>query len=468
MELSTSMASQPTLTGKLTVSGTIPVIPTEILDQIIRDAYSSEDAKSTIISCLLVSRQWRDVTLPFLYKDVVLAGSDRMERFLTAHDDSAVRSITRSLTLYLRENGGPSHELQERVDTTVSRLAKEVMPNMAALQSFSLTTDRREFKLGILKATISDVLKSLPECCVNLELDTEGKDEESFWLAYTGQDYYPIDVTHVCDDIRYILPRMHNVRIDLKSMCNAMLGLRSRGQPLHPIALPNIRHLLIETTGTGGRPPCPTWYGKDHSSWRQIILALKLVSGLPETAQGELAVLGSALHIPSGKTSYQTLLRCQVKGSDGKLTTFAFPATQATPPDRSYGRSLLVRTDEGGFVLDRINSYYDLAGGRPWRLAANGARLPVSLFPDTIWASDEKLGIYTEEEWRKRYPWEFPLWGEERTKGMRLMEFEEREEDIRLITVVERTPEGLPWVQDVESEEEEENVRDDALYGYFT
>ncbi|EEU43359.1 uncharacterized protein NECHADRAFT_101077 [Fusarium vanettenii 77-13-4] len=354
MELCTSIASHLTLTSKATMSGIIPALPPEVLVQIIRDAYSSEDAKSTIFSCLLVSRAWWDMALPVLYNDLILAGSDQMERFLTSHNDSAVRSITRSLTLYLREDGGPSQELQERVDTTVYRLAQEAIPNMAALQSFSLTTDRRDFKLGIHRATISDVLIALPESCVNLELDTEGKDEDSFWLASTSRSRLD-GVTHVCDDIRDMLPRMHNVRIDLKSMCSDMVGWRTRGRPFHPISLPNIRHLLIETTGIGARPSCPSSAPRDHSSWRQISLALKHVAGLPETAPGELAVLGAAWHIP-----------------------------------------------------------YD-----------------------------------------------------ERRKGMRLMEFEKREEDIKQRMVVERTPEGLPWRPDVDSEEEEEDARDDTLYGYL-
>ncbi|WAO91735.1 Hypothetical protein NCS54_00921600 [Fusarium falciforme] len=463
MELSTSLASHLTLTDNPAMSGTGPVLPPEVLVQIIRDAYRFDDEKSTIFSCLLVSQEWRDMALPFLYKDLVLAGSGQMERFLDSHNSSAVRSITRSLTIYLRECCNPSSELQERIDNTVCRLAKEVIPNIAALKSFSLTTNCRDFKLGILRKTISTVLEALPQSCVNLELDTGGKDEASFWLAYHGRNRLE-GVSHLCHDLRRMLPRMHNVRINLKSMCDAMFGGRFPDQGFHSIDLPHIRHLLIETSGTGARPPCPTSPRKEHSAWRQIIRALQHVAGSQETAPGELTVLGTAIEISRAGTFYQTLMRCHVRGGDDGLTTFAFPATDVPSPNSNYKRSLLVRTEEGGFVVDRIDSYYDIAGGRPWRLAANGARLPVSLFPDTIWASDGQLGIVTEAKWRERYPAkECTLWEKEREMGMRLVDFEERKNDIRLRTVVERSPEdvalGRPFVSpgDVDSEEEEDS-----------
>lgn len=462
MELSTSLASHLILTGNPTMSGTAPFLPPEVIVQIIRNAYRFDDGKSTIFSCLLVSQEWLDMALPFLYKDLVLAGSSQMERFLDSHNSSAVRSITRSLTLYLREYCSPSSELQERVDNTVCRLAKEVFPNIAALKSFSLTTNRRDFKLGILRKTISTVLEALPQSCVNLELDTGGKDEASFWLAYHGRSRLE-GVSHLCLDLRRMLPRMHNVRINLKSMCDTMFGGRIPDEGFHSVKLPHIRHLLIETSGTGARPPCPTSPRKEHSAWRQMIRALQHVAGSQETAPGELTVLGTAFEISRTGTFYQTLLRCHVRGGDDGLTTFAFPATDVPSPNCKYKRSLLVRTDEGGFVVDRIDSYYDIAGERPWRLAANGARLPVSLFPDTIWASDERLGIVAEAEWRERYPAEeCTLWEKEREMGMRLLDFEERKNDIRLRTVAERSPEdvrlGRPVVspEDVDSEEEED------------
>lgn len=441
MELSTSLTGHLTLTDNPTTSGTLPALPPEVLVQIIRDSYRFDDEKSTILSFLLVSRTWRDMALPFLYQDLVLAGSDQMERFLDSHNSPAVRSITRSLTLYLKEDGNPSSELQARVDNTVCRVAREVIPEIPALKSFSLTTNRRDFKLGILRATISTVLEALPQSCVNLELDTEGKDENSFYLAYHGRDRRE-GVAHLCHELRCMLPRMHNVRIDLKSMCHAIFRARNKDKDFYYINLPHIQHLLIETPAASARPPCPALPRRENSTWHRMIRALQHVAGSEETAPGELTVMGTALATSQDRKFYQTLLRCHVKGGDDGLTTFAFPATDVPSPNSKDKRSLLVRTEEGGFVMETIDSYYDIAGGRPWRLAVNGARLPVTFSPDIVWVGDEELGIVAEAKWRERYPAkECPLWEKEREVGMRLMDFEERENDIELRAVAERSPE---------------------------
>ncbi|RSL70885.1 hypothetical protein CEP53_001776 [Fusarium sp. AF-6] len=162
----------------------IPNIPPELVAQIIQHAYGSD----IVASCLLVNREWHHFALQVLYKDLVLANIDQLERFLAAHNDSLVRSFTRSLTIYVREDGHPSVILQVRVDYVLCRLAEEVIPHMSSLVSFSLTTDRRTFKWHILRTTISALLIALPLSCVNLELDTDGKDEASFWPMPTYEN----------------------------------------------------------------------------------------------------------------------------------------------------------------------------------------------------------------------------------------------------------------------------------------
>ncbi|RSL57770.1 hypothetical protein CEP54_008098 [Fusarium duplospermum] len=418
---------------------TIPNIPPELVSQIIQQYC----LPGTIATCLLVNREWHDFALPVLYKDLVLSGTYQMERFLAAHNDSLVRSSTRSLTLYLREYGEHDETMQARIDDTLSQLAKEAIPHMSSLVSFSLTADRRTFRMGILRTTISALLIALPRSCRNLELDTDGSDETSFWSTYQDRNRFRAD-SHVCAELGRMIHRFHNARINLKSVCEYMFGFQRPDDEYYSTDLPVIQNLLIETTGSTSRPPCTT-RGRETSSWPQMIRTLQHVARNKGTAPGgKLSVLGEAVR--GGRPEerfYQTLLRCEMRGGEEGTTTLAFPAERFDRASKRWG-SLYARTDEGAVVMESVDSFYEVAGGRPWRTTASNARLPVSVFPDMTWASDKELGIFTEQEWRKKSP-EGPqiIWNDEMRIGAQLMNVEERKNDIELRKVKEKLPDGF-------------------------
>ncbi|RSM13106.1 hypothetical protein CEP52_002098 [Fusarium oligoseptatum] len=423
------------------MTANIRTIPVELLFRILQ--YVGHFQNGSTISCLLVNRAWHNITHSILYRDLVLLGGDQMDRFLACHDRQAIHSITRSLTLRpIQKVGGRNKASYQRLDTQILLLAKDVIAHMEALESFSLATHPREpkLKLWILKSTISTILKALPATCVNLELFTRGGDGDR--IKGVGGD-----PTHLCEDIRRLLPRMHHVRIDLTSVCDAMLGTWDLGGVFCPIKLACIRSLHVDCVGMGGRTKCGHHgdrysYHTPRSLWDSIIQGLQHAVGLRETDTGEFTVLGSA---PPGddlnKDKYWTLLRCHVRRGHNGTTTWAFPITHIAPvDDREY--AWYIRVNGGTFVTLSKRPLYDLAAGRPWRMLTTGPKLPAAVKPHATRVSDEELGILTEAQWKEMYPRkETILWQNERKTGMRLIDAEEREGS-EMRSAVEMTPEG--------------------------
>ncbi|KAM5353969.1 hypothetical protein ACJ41O_000619 [Fusarium nematophilum] len=399
-------------------------LPAELVLQVLQNVGHSENGRSTITSCLLVSRDWRDAALSVLYRDLVLrCGSDRMDRFLTSHDGRAVRHITRSLTLVLRL----SNTSYKRANTQVLRLARDAIAHMAELESFSLAQHHRGPGLPIIRSTISTVLKALPASCVNLELATGNGDADQL----PGIDSDPTPA-HLCEDLRRLLPRMHHVHINLGSVCDAMLGAweDGSGQVFRPISLPHIQSLHVDCTGIRKRRVCDNGHPQHPpaSLWDSIIRGLQLVVGLQETATAaEITVLGSSPRSGDFRHDiYWTLLRCHVRSGDG-TTTWAFPITNLPRPNDGSKDVFYMRTDSGPFVTFGPALLYDLAGGRPWRMLTTGSKVPAAWDPHAARVSDEEVGILTWAEWHERYPMKKPVLSlnEERT-GMRLLDAEER------------------------------------------
>ncbi|KAJ3518443.1 hypothetical protein NM208_g14510 [Fusarium decemcellulare] len=386
------------------MGATIDTLPAEVLANVFGSLDRSQNGGPAAGCCLLGHRQ--------------------LERFVACHDHQATHSITRSLTVQLRPPSEGDTDYQNEVDQNLHRLASHAVAHMAKLESFSLTTHPRCFKFCINQSTTGAILRALPTSCVNLELDIRTQDQYwSCWFLSRGS-------THVCEELRRLLPRMHNVRLNLPNTCSAMLGTREPGDALadvRPISLPCMRNLQLECR-IGG------------ASWLSIIRALQRVLELEETNAAEITILTSILN--QQKPCYSTLLRCHVRSGAG-TTTWAFPITSVPPPPDYRGSDVLyMRTYDGNFVTLGGQASYDLAGGHPWRLLSTGVRLPATFTSDTPWAPDEELGILTEAEWLERYPRNLPvLTINERETGIRLIDAEERN-GAELRCAVEMTPKG--------------------------
>ncbi|KAJ4130231.1 hypothetical protein NW768_007214 [Fusarium equiseti] len=57
------------------------------------------------------------------------------------------------------------------------------------------------------------------------------------------------NTTHVCEDLRRLLPRMEHVHFDLEPLCDAMLGTWDAGESFNPISLAQVRSLHMTCAG---------------------------------------------------------------------------------------------------------------------------------------------------------------------------------------------------------------------------
>jgi len=205
--------------------------------------YSASKRKFT--SCLLVCRRWSEIGLPFVWSSICL-DNDSLEVFVeSARKDSRGCELVRSLTLQLSTIWPTTEEFREwrfekppsdtaganpktyRQWNNLNTLADIVRANMTGLVSFSLciykfppgggTGDHWSVPLGawMKTGTIASLLDALPSSCMDLELDTRGREDDRVC------EFYPVyGSTHLCSIVRSLLPRLRHLRLRLGTLCS--------------------------------------------------------------------------------------------------------------------------------------------------------------------------------------------------------------------------------------------------------
>ncbi|RBR03049.1 hypothetical protein FVER53590_01672 [Fusarium verticillioides] len=412
-------------------------LPPEILTKVFENISPGDNQRSAVHSCLLVNKEWHDVALRLLYKDLVFFVGPRLDLFIACHDQWAV-SLTRSLTLYINRPPETPGGFHNDSHDSFLQLAVDVMPHMNNLRSFSLARHHRDPFCFIQVPIISSLLRRIPPSCNSLELALGTSDN----INYDLNGPKP----HLCEDLRPLLPRMQHVHIDMSCLCDALFGTWDSDGCFHPIALPNIQRLHVDCVGMQHKTPCPERHQDEASVWKSIIPALQRAVELPDTADADITVLGSVAPMGSYKRNiYTTLLRCHIK--KGRTTTWAFPTTKYEVEGASQGRfwklSLVyMRLNDEAYMTEK-KWIYLLASGRPWRMTSTDVRLPASWGSSAEWVTDEKLKIKTWEQWAKTKIGEGPmLLKNEELAGMRLIDAEERE-GYEEVCLVEKTPAGF-------------------------
>lgn len=400
--------------------------PPELLTKVFENTSPCNDQVSAVHSCLLVNKEWHDIALRMVYKDLVFFVSPRLDLFIVCHDRWAVTALTRSLTLYIN---CPPVGFNRDTHNSFLQLAMAVIPRMN-IRFFSLARHHRDPFCYIQMPIVSAILRSIPSSCTSLELDLGASDNINFAFPKP----------HLCEDLRPILPRMQHVHIDISCLCDALFGTWDSDGCFHPIALPNIQSLHVDCVGTKHKIPCPEKKQDQGSVWKTIIVALQRVVELPDTTDADITVLGSVAPLRSCKRNiYTTLLRCHIKR--GRTTTWAFPIIKYVIQRAAQNRYWKV-----SFVYMRLNDktyipekkwIYALAAGRPWRILNTDARLPASCSAE--WVPDQKLKIMTWEQWVKEKIRDGRTLKNEELAGMRLADAEERE-GYEEVCLGEKTP----------------------------
>lgn len=258
--------SEPAI-GHQSWAGTIPYIVPEILSSILQFArYLSR--RSEFISCLLVCRLWYNLGLPYAWSSICL-NNDSLELFIRVNQSSQCCHQIRSLTLKLNAIWPTNEEqriwLEEKIVDqynganpgtfrlwkNLEALADIIRFSMLRLVSFSLCMDR--YPLGgrlpahmneawgawLRTGTIAKLLVALPVCCIDLELDTRGRDDDPacrFRRVYGS--------THLCSVIRGLFPRLRHLRLRLGALCSHLIFALS-GDDLKAAEAPHLVSMSI-------------------------------------------------------------------------------------------------------------------------------------------------------------------------------------------------------------------------------
>jgi hypothetical protein len=213
-----------------------------------------------------VCRAWRDIAQPLMWSHVVL-NTDTLDNFIKKHENATDKlASVRSVTLHIevislalpisqydvdtlesyRLHGSPK---SQKLHRDIEKLSDLILPKLTSLQSLSFFVDAppvdearqrinpNDDGFWLNTAILGYMLRNIPASCTSLELDTSGTD----WLQ--GPESH-----HLCSDIRYILPRLHHIKLRIHTLCSRIL-LHNPTDPDYRLDEPDLRQLRPLDTG---------------------------------------------------------------------------------------------------------------------------------------------------------------------------------------------------------------------------
>ena len=342
-------------------------------------------------------------------------------------------------------------------------------PRLSKLKCFSLRnigTSGCDMSLIALAALIV----ALPASCVSLELDTGGMDNSNGFCGHTPP------AVHLCVALRLIMPRMHHVRLRLRSVCPDLLISRKPHywyqQRENRFSLPEMRTLLIKVEplqphqthsngcgaieGKGGEDP---WVTITHALEDLLNPDIPKEMDIFEWAEGDpqpdrigpparvrpdakLSVLTTTGHDNDDRRKYETLIRADMHTK----TSYAFPATSISfRPDaklmRMPGKKEVIAP-----TWEMLHDAAEISEDRDtgWITTANKTRLPRQVADE--WNVDvQEPPLVDSAKWREENPDKgCYVWINEGVAGQKLLDAEVRSgpDYLKRDPVIERTPPG--------------------------
>ncbi|RDL39579.1 uncharacterized protein BP5553_03919 [Venustampulla echinocandica] len=174
-----------------------------LLSAIIAQVKLTSNSNTILHACLLVCRRWKDATLPYLYGTTVLTDTNFVS--FTAQFNPEYSPLIKSLTLRFGT-------------TTINKTLQLFTPIIGMLNqltTFSLyPTPEVAYECILEGYMLTPLIKTLPESCINLELELENRE----LLEANLTD------PHLCVAIRAVLPRMRHVRLKLDTILRDSKG----------------------------------------------------------------------------------------------------------------------------------------------------------------------------------------------------------------------------------------------------
>ncbi|KAI0882618.1 uncharacterized protein GGS22DRAFT_169895 [Annulohypoxylon maeteangense] len=408
-------------------------LSSELLIEIFFWVKSSFPGASNLLPCLTVCRQWYEIVVPVLYRHIVL-NTDNVELFASRFNLQHA-SYVRSLTLRPTQPTLSSYDLSSIIaaNAELGRRLLRLEPLLGSLDrllSFSLhvpaiVPERCRFKISA--RSIIGLVNSIPQSCVNIEIDSGGYDRN---IIAGGEE------AHVCECLRLLLPRMNHVRIHLSLVCPALVGVMATPyqyemDSLTPAKFPHLRSFLIncseKNTSNSICLPAKTkdtpLYRHSIHPWPAMTSALQRFVDTPDCCPASALI---RIHTTAGKDManlgiHNTMVVCDINSH----TTHAFPIVEISP-HRRFG--WLVRFDDSEGIITTSRGLVDVAEGQLWKTLMGGARLP-SPIADSEAQGILEVPIVEEAVWRAKNPEiDCALWNNEALVGRKLLHAEIRKE----------------------------------------
>lgn len=440
----------------------------DILSLILTQVKSGGSGNNDTLACLKVNKTWHRIASPILYRHIVLDNS-RMIPFNNSfrldwgpHVQTLTLLISGEGRHLVDGNPKPHPGLDAKIRLTIPLLRR--LDNLA---SFSLSLEGRGETI-LKRATILDIIDALPARCTNLELDTQGQDQQD------GEGS-----AHLCDSLQLLMPRMHHVRIRVASVCPVLLGTGELSNhddlsqqspvidsttkagapataPFKPVDLPNIRSLLIYCAlPHSGKTACCGRTSRSHQteqigpSWIPITTAMEQLSAAsrPPPEGASILAINATRQLAEADFEDPTAWQAFVVARPTARTSQAVPHRAIW----SSADSIFVRLPGGRDLVTTLGDAALLAEGETWcGTLGGGARVPRAVLEGPSFADDlvqaPLLPLRTAAQWREEFPRRTcHLFRNEAMVGERLLEVETREREGRYLAVepvAERTPEG--------------------------
>lgn len=442
-------------------------LPNELLSSILLQVKLDSSA-SSFLPCLLCCKTWYGVALPLLYHDVHLNNST-LEPFVK-HFKVSTGSFVRSLTLCVdpvepelqpdaphpyafvedeEEMRRVGSQGSQRLWSHLRDIATQVT-QMAGLVSFSLHTSPEPNKVGfwLPRPAIAAIIQALPQSCVNLEIDTRGRDSSEPGSA------------HLCAAIRATLPRVQNLRLRLSTMCPAIFGADFDSSApakffssFQPLATSTLETVLINCVpgnifgsragicGPSQESLYNDWTEPEPQAYFAFVDCLRLgVERLCYPVAKRVSVIMALPHDNADQAIYPALLRGDIL--ENQVSVLPFRNIIGMRSNDGY----LVRTFDDQEIFTCPWVVDALVENQFWGETKDGYRLPAQMLGTTEFSlhAVKRMPIQSTREWKVKYPMiGCGLWSNERRTGSRLLQAEGREGLKDVTPIREKTPVGF-------------------------
>ena len=306
------------------------------------------------------------------------------------------------------------------------------LQHMTGLITFALVVTHPKCTFWLPRDIVTDLVKSLPLQCCNLEIDTAALDR-------VREDEEPNE--HLCTAISNAIAQLTHLRLRLTAICPALFNANSA--------------LGLETVSVN----CVG--GSTHSSGAQLCnshavnpLMVYHESGndaAPAVAQSLHAF--ATRHCPALKLA--TVTSVTPNDYDDRSTHPSYDIrdgvankTYALPFIDIWGLedgNTLLRARNGEESISDRATIALLAEGQVWKATTTGLRLPASmLLAESSPYTAREMHLLTVEEWKEQNPKRScALWANEKKTGRRLIDATLFEGLTEHVPLKEDTPEGV-------------------------